>query len=356
MRFPSRVRRGVAPLVVAAAGVAVGIALHTPDVRSQGAVRRVEQQSNTTVRLTAVSAPLPNVAWVAGNNGTFLRTTDVGHTWTASVVPGAERLDFRDVHAVDANVAYLLAAGSGAQSKIYKTTDGGATWQLQYTNPDSAGFYDCFDFFTATQGLVIGDAIGEEMAMLATTNGGARWARVAPMSLPPPMPGEASFASSGTCLTVRPNGRAWIGTTKGRVLRSTDFGKTWRPSLTPITVTDSTGVASVAFRDNNNGMAFGGYGGAQGDVLLAVSTDGGASWTARTRPLERSGVYAGAWVRDPAFPTAVAVGPKGIAFSRDMGVTWTQIDTLGYWGLGFAPGNRGWAVGGNGRIVRLEGF
>jgi photosystem II stability/assembly factor-like uncharacterized protein len=351
----SNFRRFLVPVGVTGAA-ALGAVLQAPDARSQGAIRRVEQQSNTTVRLTAVSAPMPNVAWVAGNNGTFLRTTDVGHTWTAGTVPGAERLDFRDVHAVDASTAYLLAAGSGAQSRIFKTTDGGATWRLQYTNPDSAGFYDCLDFFNPSQGLVIGDAIGEEMALLSTTDSGTRWARVAPMSLPPPMPGEASFASSGTCLTVRPNGRAWIGTTKGRVLRSTDFGRTWRPSLTPITVNDSTGVSSVAFRDNNNGMAFGGYGAAEGDVLLAVTTDGGASWTARARPLARSGVYAGAWVRDAGMPTAVAVGPKGIAFSRDMGLTWTQIDTLGYWGLGFAPGNRGWAVGGNGRIVRLEGF
>jgi photosystem II stability/assembly factor-like uncharacterized protein len=103
-------------------------------------------------------------------------------------------------------------------------------------------------------------------------------------------------------------------------------------------------------------MAFGGYGGSPGDVLLATTSDGGASWTARTRPLANSGAYAGAFVRDASVPTAVAVGPKGVAFSRDNGATWSMLDTLGYWGLGYAPGNTGWAVGARGRITRFTGF
>ena len=53
---------------------------------------------------------------------------------------GAESLEFRDVHAVDAATAYLLSIGSGEQSRIYKTTDAGLTWVLQFTNPEHAGF------------------------------------------------------------------------------------------------------------------------------------------------------------------------------------------------------------------------
>ena len=44
------------------------------------------------------------------------------------MVPGATDLDFRDVHGVDANTAYLLSAGEGEKSRIYKTADGGQTW------------------------------------------------------------------------------------------------------------------------------------------------------------------------------------------------------------------------------------
>src|SRR5207244_1544222 len=92
------------------------------------------QSSGTTVRLRAVSAVSSTVAWASGNNGTYLRTINGGASWQAETVPGAAALDFRDLHAVDANIAYLLSIGAGELSRIYKTTDGGKHWILQYTN------------------------------------------------------------------------------------------------------------------------------------------------------------------------------------------------------------------------------
>jgi photosystem II stability/assembly factor-like uncharacterized protein len=51
-------------------------------------------------------------------------------TWTIGKVPGAEKLDFRDVEAFDANTAYLLSIGEGETSRIYKTTDGGKKLEI----------------------------------------------------------------------------------------------------------------------------------------------------------------------------------------------------------------------------------
>ena len=51
----------------------------------------------------------PRVVWASGRAGTFTVTTDGGQTWRAGVVPGAEALQFRDVQAFSANVAYLLS-------------------------------------------------------------------------------------------------------------------------------------------------------------------------------------------------------------------------------------------------------
>ena len=79
-------------------------------------------------------------------------------------VPGAETLEFRDVEGVSADVAYLMAAGPGTASRIYKTEDGGATWTLQIQNTDPAGFYDCFAFWTATQGLTMADSVAGRFA------------------------------------------------------------------------------------------------------------------------------------------------------------------------------------------------
>src|SRR4051812_31560997 len=83
--------------------------------------------------LCVVSA---KVAWASGTKGTFTRTTDGGKNWSVGIVPGAEKLDFRDVEAFGETAAYLLSAGAGDASRIYKTVDGGKSWVLQYKCAD----------------------------------------------------------------------------------------------------------------------------------------------------------------------------------------------------------------------------
>ena len=107
-------------------------------------VSGVEQQSNTTALLIGISPVNERVVWVSGARGTYARTTDGGATWVAAQVPGAETLQFRDVHALDENRAWLLSIGNADTSKVFSTADGGKTWTLQFTNPLPKGFLDCF--------------------------------------------------------------------------------------------------------------------------------------------------------------------------------------------------------------------
>src|SRR5690349_16384969 len=108
--------------------------------------RLESQTSGTTARLQAISAVSGSVAWVSGVHGTYALTTDGGTTWHSGIVPGADSLEFRDVHAFSARSAVLLSAGTGPQSRIYRTTDGGATWTKVWQNLDPKAFYDCIDF------------------------------------------------------------------------------------------------------------------------------------------------------------------------------------------------------------------
>ena len=100
------------------------------------------QQSGTTARFRGVSAVSRRAAWASGSGGTYARPTDSGATWQAAVMPGASQLDFRDVQAVDVNTAFLLGIGPGEASRIYKTTDGGHGWALQFTNQNPKAFFD----------------------------------------------------------------------------------------------------------------------------------------------------------------------------------------------------------------------
>jgi len=52
-----------------------------------------------------------------------------------------DTVDFRDIDAIDPQTAYVLSIGNGPASRIYKTTDAGATWTLQFKNNDPKAFY-----------------------------------------------------------------------------------------------------------------------------------------------------------------------------------------------------------------------
>src|SRR6266576_2645352 len=80
------------------------------------------QNSGTTNGLIAVWPVNPQVVWTSGRAGTFTVTTDGGQTWRAGVVPGAELLQFRDVQAFSASVAYLLSIGTSGDQQIFAST------------------------------------------------------------------------------------------------------------------------------------------------------------------------------------------------------------------------------------------
>src|SRR5512137_1570489 len=244
----------------------------------------VVQTSPTSERLRGVSAASDTVAWASGNNGTVVRTTDGGATWTHVVVPGAESLDFRDIEAFGADTAYMLAIGPGDKSRIYKTTDGGKTWALQFTNPDARAFYDALAFWDEQHGIAVGDPVDGRFTILRTADGGTTWTRVPAASMPEALPGDGAFAASGTCLTVHGSRHAWFGTggaARARVFRSADQGLTWAVADTPIMAGNaSSGVFSLAFSDPEHGIAVCGDYRVERETgdNLAITNDGGLTW------------------------------------------------------------------------------
>src|ERR1043165_4949272 len=114
------------------------------------------QTSGVNVRLRGVSAVSERVAWASGAGATVLRTVDGGTTGQKLTLTD-EALDFRDIDAVDEQTAYALSAGTGAASRIYKTTDAGNTWQLQFKNEDPQAFVDAMTFWDANHGIAFGD-------------------------------------------------------------------------------------------------------------------------------------------------------------------------------------------------------
>jgi photosystem II stability/assembly factor-like uncharacterized protein len=337
-----RYRRLAVVLLVSACTQAGG---GTP---APASVTAVSQASGTTQLLIGISPVNENVVWASGTGGTWVRTTDGGTTWQTGRVPGADTLQFRDVHAVDSNTAWLLSIGNGDQSRIYHTTDGGKNWTLQFTNPEPKAFYDCFDFWDARHGIAVSDAVDGHTVMIETRDG-EHWTPIPSANLPAALDAEGSFAASGTCMIARPGGHAWnaAGTPLARLFHTGDYGHSWTVDTIPLIA-----ISSVHFRDLKNGIVLG----TDSTAATASTHDGGRTWVRGGKPPFPQGVYGGVYVPGARRPTVIAVGPKGSAYSLDDGATWIPIDSNAYWSVGFASARAGWMVGPRGRITRLSGF
>jgi photosystem II stability/assembly factor-like uncharacterized protein len=216
------------------------------------------QISNTTSSLRGLRVVSPAVVWASGTKGTFLTTTDGGIHWRSAVVPGAEALDFRDVEAFDADHAYLLASGEGANSRVYETVDAGGHWNLLWTNPDPKGFLDALAFWDKSHAILLGDPVDGHFVMLTTADAGKTWQG---QRTPAALEGEGAFAASGTSILTRGTKDAWFATggpAGARVFRTHNGGRTWSVAETPLGGTKSAGIFSLAFTNSKHGVAVGG--------------------------------------------------------------------------------------------------
>jgi photosystem II stability/assembly factor-like uncharacterized protein len=318
------------------------------------------QLSGRKARFRGLCVVDARVVWASGTQGTVLRTTDGGRDWEARPIPGASDLDVRDIHAVDDRTAYALSIGEGEKSRIYKTSDGGTTWTLQHLNRDPKGFLDALAFWDADHGLAFGDPVDGRFMVLTTDDGGKTLKTIPPEGMPPAMPGEGAFAASGTCVVVSREGRAWFGTggaKASRVFRSTDRGRTWTAHETPVQAGQpSAGIFSLAFGDDERGIAIGGdyKNPGQARHVVALTSDGGRTWR---RPDGREpGGYRSAVVIVPGTRgrNVVVVGPTGTDSSTGGGESWQALGTAGFNAVGFAGPDAGWAVG-EGVIARFDG-
>ncbi|MGH9712229.1 MAG: hypothetical protein ACRD5M_02910 [Candidatus Acidiferrales bacterium] len=346
------------------------------------------QTSGTTQLLIDVSPVNSRVVWAAGTGGTFVVTTDGGNTWKPGVVPGAETLQFRDVFGVSDKVAYLMSIGNNTTDfRIYKTTDGGANWTIEFTNQTVNAFYDCFAFWTPRRGITHSDSVNGVFPDIRTTDG-TNWNSIA-ANMPPALAGEASFAASGTCAASEGEKNAWVatgGSTIARILATRDGGNTWNAYDTPLEVSPSGGAISVAFRDGRHGIVAGGDLATNDAADAATSDDGGQTWTLTNKPPVQGSIFCLAYVRgnrgnegehfgqdrqvnggaeddDFKFEGAVVVTTEmapdftlgAAAWTPDEGQTWFTIPGVtGKWAVGFANPKAGWFVGRGGQILKIS--
>ena len=209
--------------------------------------------------------------------GALYRSVNAGVTWT-NVTPSSGLPEFAEDIAQDAagdlwlvtDERELHLTTGGLPSRIYKSTDKGATWTLKHTSAVSfAGRHFMLFNITChpTDSLKIlvetAEMVGWGSRITRSTDGGATWSVIVPTIPNPPLdPSNTAGVTQQVFNYTSTGAVVWAGSFESLiddffVLRSIDDGSTWTLQYTEVSASEfSTGfveangtayVASVRF-------------------------------------------------------------------------------------------------------------
>ena len=298
--------------------------------------------------ITSMSAPTDNIVWIArpsSNNATppvitnreIGVSTDGGVTFTPKVCvfPPAtgNALAISSICGLSSTVGYVACNGAG--DGVWKTTDAGTTWTKQTTalfnDPDS--FNNFVYFWDANNGVTMGDPAGGYFEIYTTTNGGTNWVRTGSAAIPAPVSsgsGTTFILEAGLTNQFTVTGNTlWLGTTFGRILKTTDKGLTWTAINTPVPgFSGGPGTNAPANFNANQDW--------KSDLVGTITdnefnyyrtADGGTTWVQDVNGIPLSFDFA---YVPGSVSTVVCTGEdvdktsRFNAYSFDDGLTWTQ--------------------------------
>lgn len=310
--------------------------------------------------------------WVVGSsssNGVILSTNDGGQNWITQTLT---TYICDNVYFIDDSRGWAGCYYGG----IYHTENGGQTWNLQYTLPDSSWVEEIF-FTDSLTGYLVSDIPGvfPPARMYKTTNGGQNWF---PLSI------SFGMVEVAWALHFHNSSIGWIGTSYG-IHSTTNGGTTWSYYSLPA----EDYILGIDFVDSLYGWAVGGdFEIAKSDIYY--TTDGGQTWieaySSRHNELwgvsasDRDNVWAAGWSgvimysSDGGITWQYQTGPGDVLISIDApdtiniwagggygtlihssdgGYNWEVIDpdiNAFIYGVCFLTVNHGWVVGGRNSV------
>ncbi len=313
--------------------------------------------SGTESLLQAISFVDNQVVWISGQQATFCRTTDAGETWQVYRHP-SDTLQFRDIHAFDANQIVLMSAGLGASSRIMLFDSQSGEYTETYIMPFEQGFLNTIEFWDNQTGLAFGDSFENGFFILKTTDGGKTWIRIDPDKLPVAGSGEGGFAASGTCISLIPGGGAFIGTGAGghsRILVSGDYGESWQSRPSPMITGDMAGIFSIRMIDENNGLIVGGDLAQMKAYIenIYFTSDQWLTSSKAKSPITKGPLFGSDFIEIHDRKLAIVCGPAGVDYSSNLEEEWIRLDSGNYWSVKMHPSGYGFAVGTKGKILKI---
>jgi len=331
----------------------------------------LEQNSSFAATSRGITAIFPvdsNIVWVTNYDGTpadtkvqeYAITTNGGTTWIPGKITftGSTTYGIGNLSPLSATTAFAsiypnttAVAGGG----VYKTEDGGATWNKKTTTgqfSSSTSFANIVHMFNNNEGFAQGDPTTETgtsgvfFEIYTTVDGGNTWTRVPKANIAAGVaPATSECGTVNIYSTV--GDITWFGTTKGAVYKSTDKGLNW----TRYTTGATQAVVRVVFTDANNGIIVTSNGASTPVYSYKRSTDGGATWTAFTPAGIATNIFDIVAIPGVAnYPgTLMAVSAneaeKSTSVSFDYGMKWYPVTKMlkQYTGAAFFNARHGWA-------------
>jgi photosystem II stability/assembly factor-like uncharacterized protein len=274
---------------------------------------------------SSVQIPVENAIWsfvstgagMGVNKTKVMRSTDNGATWR-DTVNFTTSLPVNDLWAIDGQHAWLIM-DSGA---LQQTSEGPTGFKL--ARAQVGGLLRFIRFFTPSVGVLIGynaTAAGT-WTIYRTTDGGLSWQLQA--DTPP-------FVTNSTpryCTLYGNN--IWVITEKAQLLHSADAGLTWTVTSTP------TPFSQLSFRDAQHGLAYGPrtsytYSNLDPPPLYRTA-DGGSSWNLVTPsgPEHWFGMTAvpgsaGTYLTVGKLGNSAYSFSAGTSITHDDGQTWQEL-------------------------------
>ena len=148
-----------------------GLALTSLPMVSQASVTQVELPVNDAgAYWHAVASADSNALWIGSNQGHIGRSEDGGATWNLSRPAGTINLPIAQIKAIDARRAFALTQGSGADTRLYHTRNGGFSWNRVYRGNGSETLR-CFDLIPDAEAWVLGDGLNDNWHVVRSVNG-----------------------------------------------------------------------------------------------------------------------------------------------------------------------------------------
>ncbi len=289
----------------------------------------------------AVAPSDPNVVYVGtgespirGNlspgDGMY-RSTDAGKTWIKVGLADAGQIAHIAVHPRNADLVYVAVLGHAfapnATRGVFRSKDGGKTWEKILFKNDSTGAIDLAMDPTNPRILYAGfwQAVrrpwelvsgGPGSGIWKSTDGGDTWKDITrSRGLP-----EGIIGKIGLAVSPVSHDRVWalVEADSGGLFRSNDGGATWTRSSGDNEIRQRAWYFTHVVADPGN--ADGVY---VLNVTLLKSVDGGKTFTNLHAP---HGDHHALWI-DPRDPQRMINGNDGGAtLSQNGGATWTMLD------------------------------